>query len=822
MASSATSLDTMITVKVHYDGITRRAKMPLRDTAPKSLEDRTLLCDLGYYGLATCVGLVMAVSLLKSTQIRVFLHVPAEQKIMIERYSDSAASFVTLDPTNASVYKQLYRAAKAKSKLKLRVTRLVDESSVEPKPVTIEDSPEESSSPSVETETSAPVALDSNFLSSQETLTAARVPAPKPVEETQETQQVWKTCLPEITPIECAKFAICCNSCDKTTPDVHYHCSTCEDGDFDLCQSCVDMGITCHGSDHWLIKRTTKDGQIITSTTETIAPKPKEKPFDEASWPTIEAKLALARLEHTMSRLNVSMRTCNSCVAEHPEAEFLHCKACDDFDLCRACFSGDAHGHHPGHAFQLAVADTPMPEHITAKLSPGRNQPHYALCDGCDKFITGIRHKCLECPDWDYCAECMPSAPQNHPKHRFVSVYEPLQLPIAAETFEQQAIHTGVYCDGPVCARTSACTSHYIRGIRYKCAVCHDVDLCETCEASPENKHNKTHPMIKFKTPVRHVSVTTTGEHSDGHAMPAMGDRLPPVSTPSINAVRTVVDMKPEEKAAPEASEPRDLLEFAAEEKAEVKEETEEENHAPSQHDLRAVFVRDTVADGTILPPDHIFEQTWVLRNEGQVSWPAGCSVKFVSGDYMGRVNSSHPAVVSDLVSAAETTICSEPLAPGEEHSFSVLLRTPTRAGKSVSYWRLTTPDGYRFGHHVWCAVNVRNTEPAPVPVEETPEVKVEESPEPTVEEKAEEEETPEVNSSQMIFPKLEKESPVASIHEEVKPHPAESKPSAGMDADEDEWDLSDDNFITDDEYDILDASDEEFLQEQQNKLLKK
>lgn len=792
MASSATSLDTMITVKVHYDGITRRAKMPLRDTAPKSLEDR----------------------------IRVFLHVPAEQKIMIERYSDSAASFVTLDPTNASVYKQLYRAAKAKSKLKLRVTRVVDESSVEPKPVTVEDSPEESSTPSVETESSAPVALDSNFLSSQETLTAAKMPAPQPVVE--ETQQVWKSYLPEITPIECAKFAICCNSCDKTTPDVHYHCSTCEDGDFDLCQSCVDMGITCHGSDHWLIKRTTKDGQIITSTTETIAPKPKQKSVEEPSWPTIEAKLALARLEQTMSRLNVSMRTCNSCVAEHPEAEFLHCQACDDFDLCRACFSGDAHGHHPGHAFQLAVAGTPMPEHITAKLSPGRNQPHYALCDGCDKFITGVRHKCLECPDWDYCEECMPSAGENHPKHRFVSVYEPLQLSAVSEGFEQQAIHTGIYCDGPVCARTSACTSHYIRGIRYKCAVCHDVDLCETCEASPENKHNKTHPMIKFKTPVRHVSVTTTGEHSDGHAMPAMGDRLPPVSTPSINAVRTVVDMKPEEKAAPESSEPRDLLEFAADEKTEVKEETEEENQTSSHHDLRAVFVRDHVADGTILPPDHIFEQTWILRNEGQVSWPAGCSVKFVSGDYMGRVDSTHPAVVSDLISAAETTICSEPLAPGEEHAFRVLLRTPTRVGKSVSYWRLTTPDGYRFGHHVWCAVNVRNLEPASAPVEQTPEVKVEESPEPTVEVKAEEEETPEVNSSQMIFPKLEKESPVASIHEDVKPQPAEEKPSAGMDADEEEWDLSDDNFITDDEYDILDASDEEFLQEQQKNMLKK
>ena len=116
------------------------------------------------------------------------------------------------------------------------------------------------------------------------------------------------------TGFECARFAICCNSCEQTTPDVHYHCSTCEDGDFDLCQSCVDQGITCHGSDHWLIKRTTKDGQIVTSTTETIAPKPKvEQPY-VPEFPSAEAKAALARLEQTMSKLNLNMRTCNCCV----------------------------------------------------------------------------------------------------------------------------------------------------------------------------------------------------------------------------------------------------------------------------------------------------------------------------------------------------------------------------------------------------------------------------------------------------------------------------------------------------------------------------
>ena len=50
------------------------------------------------------------------------MHIPFDTEAVIERYSDSAASYVILDASNMAVYKQLYRAAKAKSKLKLRVT----------------------------------------------------------------------------------------------------------------------------------------------------------------------------------------------------------------------------------------------------------------------------------------------------------------------------------------------------------------------------------------------------------------------------------------------------------------------------------------------------------------------------------------------------------------------------------------------------------------------------------------------------------------------------------------------------------------------------
>jgi hypothetical protein len=40
-------------------------------------------------------------------------------------------------------------------------------------------------------------------------------------------------------------------------------------------------------------------------------------------------------------------------------------------------------------------------------------------CDGCDRKITGMRHKCLECPDWNYCPDCFGDASTLHPKHQF-------------------------------------------------------------------------------------------------------------------------------------------------------------------------------------------------------------------------------------------------------------------------------------------------------------------------------------------------------------------------------------------------------------------
>lgn len=893
----AANPDTPITIKVNYDGVTQKFKLPLRDLGISSLESK--LCS--------------------------FLKVPYGSLVTFERYSDSAATYVVLDPSNVSVYKQLYRAAKAKQKLKIRATTQVDiDEDKAPKPVTVEDEPEPEpqlpTQPEIEVEKapepahetpSTPPTIPNTLEGSLDTIAAPQAP-----EDFPEFIKEWRmrgmprihlrrdaegvevidfigasspnepmvtlepmgpsstspaenglsppnqylfsktaarlpftSLLNEARERECAAakedtpakalekeeappafpscpfrrhFQVCCNSCDEAVPDSHFHCSTCDDGDFDLCQDCVNRGITCYDEDHWLIKRTIKDGQIVNSTTHVAPRKPR------APAPAVDRTIECTKQPESTQFVPswTSARTCNCCVQELPEDQFVHCTTCDDYDLCKGCFAKDQHGHHPKHGFTAAVAGTDLERSISSRLNPGRNVVHNAICDGCDRYVRGVRHKCLDCPDWDYCSDCVENASFIHPNHRFVAIYEPIANPSARPACF--STHVGICCDGPLCS-SSQTGSRYITGVRYKCAICHDVDFCANCEASPANNHNKTHPLIKFKTPVRSVSVTTVGEHEDGRRLPSMGDRTPrrtsnrstetvpsPRETMAATPVQTVIDVQPTEQ------EPL----VQAKKEVEVKEEAVEpvlEEKETTAADLVAIFKHDTVADGTVLPPNHTFEQTWVLRNEGTIPWPAGCSVKFVGGDYMGAIDPSHPAGIHELVSASESTVCYNGLNPGQEFPFTVLMRTPDREGKVISYWRLTSRDGVKFGHKLWCDITVQG------PAKATSQAEAESVPA---------SEAPVLAKSHMIIPKLEHESPSASMHEEAQseaevqtetdtlaPSVQDEEEDEDFDdcGEDDEWARdSDEGFMTDEEYDILDASDEEYLSHQQRLVSKK
>ena len=156
----------------------------------------------------------------------------------------------------------------------------------------------------------------------------------------------------------------------------------------------------------------------------------------------------------------------------------------------------------------------------------------------------------------------------------------------------------------------------------------------------------------------------------------------------------------------------------------------------------------------------------------------------------MLNIDSTHPASTSDLDNATQSNVINRTVAVGEEVCFSVTLKTPKRLGKSISYWRLKTADGIPFGHKLWCDIDVIET------VQEKPEGKVAES--------------------QMIFPTLEKESPASSTVVTEAPEPAPSVSTNERELDEDldslalEDDETDNGFLTDEEYELLDGESTE------------
>ncbi|EER23156.1 ZZ type Zinc finger containing protein [Coccidioides posadasii C735 delta SOWgp] len=800
--------DTLIAIKANYEGTNRRFKLPLKD-----LEAYTF-----------------------PRKIREVLSLSVDSNIVIERYSDSAARWVTLNSSDTAIYKQLYRAAKAKTKLRIKITEskqkpeCVSEPELQPAHAnesTISSTVHSARGSYLNTVLNDPLPItDSDHGASFKERN--HTPATKAAEDiekpTREPEDAWKTDREGRLHFNnrtnvAATFYIDCNHCGNSIPNAHWHCSICEDGDYDLCQRCIDSGLLCPGEDHWLIKRSVIDGLVVNSTTETIAPKSQEqvtKEFaeevEEPGLATVEEEAELEAPDAPEPEPTVEMRTCNSCFQDFEEAQLVTCFDCHDYDLCFSCIINDVHGHHPGHSFFFThdVGTSSVKDTVGHLCDPGRGVRHMALCDGCDKRIRGVRHKCLDCPDFDFCGECVHAAPATHPGHRFVPLYEP--IPAAIDSYE---VHHGVYCDGPLCQGKG--DNLYITGDRYKCAICHDTDFCSRCEAHPDNTHNRTHPLLKFKTAVRHVSISTMGENDRGQPLQRMGDRpntktsfTEPMAV-GVSHAATQVQKTSDLPAPRPPSPPLPTLKG---------EKVSSPGDLASSGQLQAQFMRDTYPDGFELPRDTVFTKTWTLQNSGAAPWPQGCSVRFAGGDTMFNIDSDHPTSTSELISAMESNKITKPVAPGDSADFRLTLKTPLREGRAISYWRLKTPDGAPFGDRLWCDVAV---------VSGSKYITIEESDKPEngsgtesahcedatgFEDKAEEP----LAASDMVFPKLERESPEMSISDTKT-----TSSATCWDGREDEHDLADDvesltmddadtdGFLTDEEYDILDASDQEF-----------
>jgi len=202
------------------------------------------------------------------------------------------------------------------------------------------------------------------------------------------------------------------------------------------------------------------------------------------------------------------------------------------------------------------------------------------------------------------------------------------------------------------------CNQSPITGIRFKCGNCSDYDLCESCES--KRPHNEEHVFLKIYKPI-HLRSTTA-------LLPELYKTSDAVPTTCGNDV------------------PR----------------------CPRKRNqgLSSKFMADiTIPDGSETECGSKFSKTWRMKNDGSASWPEGTVLKFVGG----------------VVTSDSATVPVKSLNAGEEIDISVSMTAPTIPGRYISYFRLCTPDGIRFGHRIWVDF-IAITKPEPQPVVFIPE----------------------------------------------------------------------------------------------------
>jgi len=115
----------------------------------------------------------------------------------------------------------------------------------------------------------------------------------------------------------------------------------------------------------------------------------------------------------------------------------------------------------------------------------------------------------------------------------------------------------------------------------------------------------------------------------------------------------------------------------------------------------RALFVSETVLDGTAFASSTAFRKTWRIKNNGTSTWGAGYKLVFVNGDQMSGPNEAPlPASV----------------APNGTVDISVDLISPAANGHYKGYWMFKNASGAFFGIGAtanvpfWVDINVTST----------------------------------------------------------------------------------------------------------------
>ncbi|KAL9258961.1 JOKA2-like protein, partial [Drosera capensis] len=116
----------------------------------------------------------------------------------------------------------------------------------------------------------------------------------------------------------------------------------------------------------------------------------------------------------------------------------------------------------------------------------------------------------------------------------------------------------------------------------------------------------------------------------------------------------------------------------------------------PPRLRLDSRFIVDVnVLDGTIMAPKTPFTKIWLLRNNGQDAWPRGTQLLWIGGDKFSDVD------------AVEIKVPLGGLPVESELEVAVDCTAPDLPGRYISYWRMSSPSGQKFGQRIWVLIQV-------------------------------------------------------------------------------------------------------------------
>jgi len=245
----------------------------------------------------------------------------------------------------------------------------------------------------------------------------------------------------------------------------------------------------------------------------------------------------------------------------------------------------------------------------------------------------------------------------------------PSRTPSSQES--QELVHYGVRCDG--------CNCEPIRGVRYKCSVCSNYDLCQQCET--KNVHSE-HSFLKIRD-----SETASEAGSESIHSESLWGRGSPGGWGRGRWFRGMGHHHPMHQRMHSMRGRFGSLCGAQAQDWRCRDKGDKGDK------LKVKFVENvTIPERAVVLPGQTLIKTWRVENTGKSDWPENCRLAFRRGERSMSTEADFPVPVCKV---------------GQSVEISAVIVTPTQPGRHSAVFRLADPERIPFGPRLWCDVIV-------------------------------------------------------------------------------------------------------------------